>query len=156
MRIVASLRAVHARSAMPGIAALCVLAAGPIAAAQPLPVQHRGSGPTVEVWQVDQVRLAPDTPPRKLAALEPDHSMEAVVKRLTAMGVPFTRTRAGLLPDRMPPALRDQISRLPPGEPFVIPGRDYISINVIVGRRLPPNTVRFAPYPRLSTRPYKA
>ncbi len=71
--------------------------------------------------------------------------MAAVVRRLAAMGVPFKRGRIGLLPDRMPPGLREEIARAPAGEPFVIPGRDYISVNVIVGRRLPPNTVRLEP-----------
>lgn len=109
-----------------------------------LPVQGQAA-PEIEVWQVDQLRLPPTTPAATLAALAPDHSMAAVVKRLTALGVPFTRVRVGLLPDRMPPGMRDQIARSPAGEPFVIPGRDYISVNVIVGRRLPPNTVRFGP-----------
>ena len=112
------------------------------ATVQSVPMQGQ-AGPAMEIWQVDQVRLAPNTPASTLAALGPDHSMAAVVKRLTAMGVPFTRSRVGLLPDRMPPGMREQIARSPVGEPFVIPGRDYISVNVIVGRRLPPNTVRW-------------
>jgi len=121
-----------------------LLALGAPAAAAPLPVQSRRA-PAVEVWQVDQVRIPRNTPPRVLKALEPDHSLAAVKKRLATLGVPFTTGRVTFVPDRMPAELRKQVAELPEGEPFVIPERNWLSINVVVGRRLPADMVRLTP-----------
>ena len=68
-----------------------------------------------------------------------------MIKHLTALGVAFTRQQVRITPDRLPAALRAQLSGLPEGEPFIIPESDFVSVSVIVARRLPPGSVMLAP-----------
>lgn len=124
--------------------ALLAIAAAIAAGPAPHPaaaVQGKAGAPAVEIWRVDQLRVARDTDPAKLKAIEPDHSLAAVMARLKALGVPFTRQQVEVVPGRLPPQLEAEIANLPAGEPFVLPEPDFISISVIVGRRLPPGSV---------------
>ena len=121
-----------------------LLAAGAITSPV-LSVQQIRQAPTAEVWTIDQLRLPRDTPQSVLAALEPDHSMAAVIRRLTALGVPFKRVRLNVAPDRLAPQLRELIRKMPPGEPFVAPENGFIGVNVLIGRKLPSDMVWFTP-----------
>ena len=120
-----------------------LLLAGLIAAAPPamaqMPVAPAASA-DAELWQLDQLRIARSSPESVLKAIEGDHSIEAVMKTLTRLGVTFTREHPQLVPDRLPPELRDTILKLPDGEPFVLPEPDFFSISVIVARKLPPGS----------------
>jgi len=98
---------------------------------------------TVEQWQLDQVRIAPDTSDKVLKQIEPTHSLDEVIAVLNKLHIPFERTPAVLLPDRMPEKLRTSILALPKGEPFVLPEGPFISISVLIARKLPPGAVRW-------------
>jgi hypothetical protein len=129
--------------------ALALLLATPLA--QPSLHLAQAEQPAVEVWQLDQVRIARDTPEAKLKGLEPLHSLDAVVAYLKKEGIVFARSKAGLLPDRLPDQLRATIVNLPQGEPFVLPEADFISISVLIGRKLPPGVVSWRPRLSLSS-----
>lgn len=96
-----------------------------------------------EIWDLDQVRVAKDVPEAKLNALQPDHSLDAVIKTLSGMGIAYKRVHARILADKLPPKLKEALLALPQGEPFVMPDEDFWSISVILARQLPPGSVRF-------------
>lgn len=129
--------------------ALLLAAAAPLPAAAPQPIAlaQDGAQPDAEVWQLDQVRVPTDTDPKKLEGLVPLHSLDAVIDYLKKQGIHFERTRAGMLPDRLPEKVRADILALPQGEPFILPEADFISISVLIGRKLPPGAVSYRPRP---------
>lgn len=88
-----------------------------------------------ETWTVDQIRFPPPEDKSILKAMEADHSMEAVVKRLNAANIPFQRGKAELDTSMVPPDVVAQIRALPKTEPFVVPEKDFITVNLIVARR---------------------
>lgn len=91
-----------------GLAAL----AGATAAAAPPAVASSFNCDTIEF----QGQLDPAT----AKALEPAHSLAAAAEVLTRHKVPFKRSR-GVLTATLPPAVYQGISKLPQGEPFVLP-----------------------------------
>ena len=121
------------------IAAACALAVPALAQA---PAASQG-----EIWDLDQVRVTHDVPEAKLDALQPDHSLDAVIKTLTGLGITFKRVPVKIFADRLPPKLKEALLALPQGEPFVLPDEDFWTISVIVGRQLPPGSVHFIPTP---------
>ena len=96
-----------------------------------------------ELWDLDQIQIPLDVPEARLDALQPDHSLDAVVKTLTGLGIAFKRVHIRILADRLPPKLKEALLALPKGEPFVLPDPDFWAVSVIVGRILPPGAVRY-------------
>jgi EpsD family peptidyl-prolyl cis-trans isomerase len=84
---------------------------------------------------LDQIRFAPPKDMTQLRALEGDHSMDAVAGHLTQMGIKFQRGNTGLDTAQAPAQLIKMINSAPAGEPFVIPDRGSVTVNVVTGRR---------------------
>jgi EpsD family peptidyl-prolyl cis-trans isomerase len=84
---------------------------------------------------MDQIRFAAPKDVKSLRALEGDHSMDAVAAHLTQMGIKFERGPAGLDSGQAPTPLIKAMNAAPATEPFVIPSRGIITVNVITARR---------------------
>ena len=84
---------------------------------------------------LDQIRFATPPSPQTLTSLKDMHSMDAVAAQLTKLGVRFERAAAGLDSGSLPPAMLQQITTLPPTEPFVIPQPGIITVSVIKEKR---------------------
>lgn len=118
-----------------------------LALAAPVRPVARAGVPPVEIWQLDQLRISDSVDDKVRKAIEPAHSLDAAIAALKSLGVHYLRTKA-VLPDRLPDKVRGDILALPAGEPFVLPEGGFISISVIVGRKLPPGAVRWVPHAR--------
>jgi EpsD family peptidyl-prolyl cis-trans isomerase len=88
-----------------------------------------------EQLSLDQIRFAMPKDIKSLKALESDHSMDAVAAHLTQMGIKFVRGNATLDSGQAPTSLIKAINGSPPSEPFVVPDRGVITVNVVTGRR---------------------
>jgi EpsD family peptidyl-prolyl cis-trans isomerase len=88
-----------------------------------------------EQLSLDQIRFPMPKDVSSLKALEGDHSMEAVGAHLTQMGIKFVRGNVGLDTAQAPTQLIKLINSTPPTEPFVIPDRGMITVNLVTGRR---------------------
>lgn len=97
--------------------------------------QHANAFGKRQQLVLDQIRFP--TPPnlKALAALEQDHTQEAVGATLAKLGIKFERGNAGLDTANVPSPIMAQIEKLPPGEPFVIPQPGIVTVNVIKDRR---------------------
>lgn len=84
-------------------------------------------------YNLDQIRFEMPADPSKLKALEADHSMDAIVARLTAMGIKFQRGRNALDSGAVAPQALKQITSLPSGEPFITPAGRQVAVSVITG-----------------------
>lgn len=84
-------------------------------------------------YKLDQIRFEMPADPSKLKALESDHSMDAIMTRLTSMGIKFQRGNSALDSGSVAPAALKQVTSLPPGEPFITPAGRQIAVSVITG-----------------------
>ncbi len=92
-----------------------------------------------KVLQLDQIRFRPDGGDlKKLAVIQQDHSLEAVGRHLTALGIRFERTKTSLDSVQLPPAMAKAIYALPTGEPFVLPANGFVTVNVLTGQQAVP------------------
>ncbi len=96
--------------------------------------QHANAFGQREQLVVDQIRFPPPKDMKSLTTLQGDHDMAAVAAHLTAMGITFTRGQAGMDSASAPPQLIKLIATQPT-EPFVIPDRGQVTINVVVSRK---------------------
>ena len=120
-----------------------LLLAAALGLAAPALAQDTPAADQGEIWDLDQVQIARDVPEKKLDALQPDHSLDAVIKTLDGMKIAYKRVHVRIFADRLPPKLKEALLALPPGEPFVLPDPDFWAVSVIIGRQLPPGAVRF-------------
>lgn len=88
-----------------------------------------------EQLSLDQIRFPMPKDVKSLKVLEGDHSMDAVAAHLTQMGIKFVRGNANLDSGQAPTPLIKLINSAPPSEPFVIPDRGVITVNLVIGRR---------------------
>ncbi len=88
-----------------------------------------------EQLTLDQIRFPMPKDVKSLKALEGDHSMDAVATHLTQMGIKFQRGTVGLDSGQAPTQLIKLINAAPPTEPFVIPDRGMITVNIVTARR---------------------
>lgn len=88
-----------------------------------------------EQLSIDQIRFPPPKDIKSLRVLEGDHTMDAVAAHLTQMGIKFQRAPTGLDSGQVPTQLMKMIDTAPPGEPFVVPDRGMVTVNVVTGRR---------------------
>ncbi len=84
-------------------------------------------------YKLDQIRFEMPADPSKLKSLESDHSMDAIMARLTSMGIKFQRGSSALDSGSVAPAALKQVTSLPPGEPFITPAGRQIAVSVITG-----------------------
>ena len=88
-----------------------------------------------EIWTLDQIRFPPPKDSKSLTTLTDDHSMDAVVKRLKALGITFERSPVELDTAELPPNVVAEVNNLPATEPFVIPKGGTVTISVMTARR---------------------
>ncbi|GGB24248.1 hypothetical protein GCM10011380_12260 [Sphingomonas metalli] len=86
------------------------------------------------VYNLDQIVFAMPSDRNKLKALEADHSLDAVAKRLSAMNIQFQRQQSKLDTLATPPDLLKQVTALPAGEPFVIATGGNVVVSVLNGK----------------------
>lgn len=88
-----------------------------------------------EQLSLDQVRFPAPKNPDVLKPLAADHTLDAVAARLKSLGIAYQRGPSGLDTGTVPPNILDQINKLPPSEPFVIPQPGLVTVNTIVSRK---------------------
>lgn len=84
-------------------------------------------------YNLDQIRFEMPSDASKLKALEGDHSLAAIMARLTAMGIKYQRGNSALDSGAVAPAALKQVTSLPPGEPFITPAGRAVAVSVITG-----------------------
>ncbi len=84
-------------------------------------------------YKLDQIRFEMPADPSKLKALEGDHTMDAIMARLTSMGIKYERGSSALDSGAVAPAALKQVTSLPPGEPFITPAGRAVAVSVITG-----------------------
>ena len=84
-------------------------------------------------YKLDQIRFEMPTDPSRLKALEGDHTMDAIMARLTSMGSKYERGSSALDSGAVAPAALKQVTSLPPGEPFITPAGRAVAVSVITG-----------------------
>jgi EpsD family peptidyl-prolyl cis-trans isomerase len=85
-------------------------------------------------YKLDQIRFElPADPTKLLKALEADHSMDAIISRLTSMSIKYERGNSALDSGAVAPAALKQVTSLPPGEPFITPTGRVVAVSVITG-----------------------
>lgn len=86
-----------------------------------------------KVFQVAQIRMPRTNDPKLIADLKPLNTLESISSLLSSRQIPF-RTGADRI-DALAadPAMIDQIVKLPPGEVFVVPAGNLLTINQITG-----------------------
>lgn len=87
---------------------------------------------------VDQIRFQTPANPGVLRTLEPLKTQDAVAAQLAKLNIKSERTRSVVDTAVLPAPVVSKINALPAGEPFVLPARGILTINVIVGRRPAP------------------
>jgi peptidyl-prolyl cis-trans isomerase C len=86
------------------------------------------------VLSLDQLQFDMPADPTILNRLKDDHSLEAVAKSLTELGIPFQRGKSKLDTATLPAAMLGQINSLPAGEPFVVPAGGKAIVSVVTAR----------------------
>lgn len=93
-----------------------------------------------EVWKLNQLQY--DTPRDKAVTdkIVATKSLEQLAAVLTAAGIPFQRASNQLVTSVIPAELYPQLSRLAPGEPFIVPAGAKSVASAIVSREPQPLT----------------
>lgn len=100
--------------------------------------ENAGSFGNRTIFNTDMVQFKSPPNPKILESFRPDHSMDAVVARLTQLGIKFTRRTGELDSLQFPKAALDQIRAAPQGEPLVFPANGSVTIAAVTGSRLAP------------------
>ncbi|MBN8808853.1 MAG: EpsD family peptidyl-prolyl cis-trans isomerase [Sphingomonas sp.] len=90
------------------------------------------------IFAVDQLQF--DTPKRDdyVKELTNAHTMEAVIAVLDKLGIKYQRQNTQVDSAMVPPQMLTQITKLPAGEPFVVPTPGKITVSVITGTKPAP------------------
>lgn len=89
---------------------------------------------------LDQLRMQRPKTPEDLKAFMPLHSLADFEAMAAQKGLKFQRTASVLDTAASPPALVDQIEKLPAGEPFLFPQNGMVMVNVVREARPSPFT----------------
>lgn len=100
--------------------------------------ENAGSFGNRTIFNTDMVQFKMPSDPKLLEAFRPDQSMDAVVARLTQLGIKFNRRTGELDSLQFPKAALDQIRAAPKGEPLVFPANGAVTIAAVTGSRLAP------------------
>jgi hypothetical protein len=88
-----------------------------------------------QLLTLDQIRFTPAREQvAKLSIIQHDHDLEAVTKHLHEIGIVFDRSSATLDTANLSIGLVKAINALPKGEPFVLPEKGLLTINVVTRR----------------------
>ena len=88
----------------------------------------------IKIYVVEQVMTA-KLPPEVLKQMEPLKTLRQVEELLKANSIAYAWRKADLNTAALPPTVLQQIEALPPGEVFVLPTGNNLTMNVIIGRR---------------------
>jgi EpsD family peptidyl-prolyl cis-trans isomerase len=91
-----------------------------------------------KIFDVDQVRMPPVNDPKLLADLKPLNTLEDVEHLLQARGITYETGKGSLDSLALGPAATGQISKLPPGEVFIVPMNNMLVANRITNTRITP------------------
>lgn len=100
--------------------------------------QHPNTFAQRKIYVVDRIEIPASTQAKVLDAIKPLHTMEDIEQVLLSNGVDYVRAPGSIDARATPPAVIDQIAKLPPGEPFVVPGGNVLSINQVKEARTVP------------------
>jgi EpsD family peptidyl-prolyl cis-trans isomerase len=89
---------------------------------------------------LDQLQFEAPGDQAGLQRLSKDHSLEALAKSLSDMGIEFARGKNRVDTATIPTEIMRQIQALPPGEPFIIPASGKLVASVITGREPAPTS----------------
>ena len=92
------------------------------------------------ILTVDQIRFATPTREDYLKPLGAAHSMADVVAVLDKLGIKYQRQNSQIDTAQVPPQMVQQINKLPPGEPFVIPAGNAVIVSLVTGSKPMPMT----------------
>lgn len=92
------------------------------------------------IYLVDRLILPSQPDATTAAALGPANTFEAVARVLNERKVPFRGAREQIDSLRTIPTIAQQVEKLPPGMPFVLPMPPGVSVNVIRARQVQPVT----------------
>ena len=93
-----------------------------------------------KVWSIDQLRMARPSDPTLIKRLEPLKTLSDIEALLNQEKIPFQHSTGSLDAMGADPRLIDAITRLPPGEVFVIPSNDVLFVNQIKDTKVVPFT----------------
>ena len=88
-----------------------------------------------KVYIVEQVVTARQLPPELIKQMEPLKTLRQVEELLKANSIPYGWRKAEMNTATFSPSVLQLIEKLPPGEVFVIPAGENLTMNVIIGRR---------------------
>lgn len=91
-----------------------------------------------KIFTLDQIRMGRITDANLVKQLESLHSLDQIQQLLTANGVTFQRGSAELDADSIDPRVTAGILKLPPGEPFILPAQNVVTINVVKDTKVVP------------------
>ena len=92
------------------------------------------------MWTINRVQFAQPKDPGVVKAMEADHTIDAVVARLRAAGIAFTRDVAQLDSAIVTQDVFARIAALPPGEPFVRVQNGVVSVGSVQASQPAPLT----------------
>jgi EpsD family peptidyl-prolyl cis-trans isomerase len=95
-------------------------------------------------YALDQLQFDLPPDPERLKVLEKDHSLAAVAASLDSLGIKYVRGNSVLDSASTPPALLQQIQKLPAGEPFILPAGGKVYASVITGQQASPTPAEVA------------
>jgi peptidyl-prolyl cis-trans isomerase C len=90
------------------------------------------------VYSMDRLQFQMPNDRSVLQALQPLHTLAAIVQKLDQLGLKYVRSHGEADFATMPKQALNQILSLPPGEPFIIPENGIINVNVLTGSRPEP------------------
>lgn len=90
------------------------------------------------ILAVDQLRFPTPTREEPLKQLSTAHSLADVAATLDRLGIKYQRGAGQIDTAQLPTQMMAQISKLPPGEPFVVPTGQFVVVSVITGSKPAP------------------
>lgn len=87
---------------------------------------------------VDQIRFPTPQNDGFVKQIGAAHSMNDVIAVLDRLGIKYQRGNAQIDTAQLPPAAVDQIRKLPPGEPFVVPAGNLVVVSLVTGTKPAP------------------
>lgn len=99
--------------------------------------QHPNTFAQRKIYVVDRIELPASTSGKVLDAIKPLHNMEDIEQVLLSNGIDYVRAPGSIDARSTPPAIIDQIAKMPASEPFVVPGA-ILSINQVKEARTVP------------------
>lgn len=100
--------------------------------------QHPNTFAQRKIYVIDRIEIPASVSPKILDDIKPLHSMDAIEQVLLNASIDYVRAPAAIDARSTPPAIIDQIAKMPAGEPFVIPGQGSVTISQVKEARTVP------------------